>query len=162
MAATSASFKHQMQQIARRWPEDPFRPNVQLKVFLASLAEHPNLTPAAVRNMRALEQDEFKKKVSICGHCTSGIERNALLVSPEHGNSEAAVILWLGGSMLQKGQRRLVCLRPTPLRLLVPCIDWPSVHAERIRAVGVQCSVRCLPSHLVGSCLTQLVADGYQ
>ena len=110
MAAASASFKHQMQQIARRWPEDPFRPNVQLKVFLASLAEHPNLTPAAVRNMRALEQDEFKKKVSTCGHYTSGIKRNALLVSPEHGNSEIAVNFWLRGSVLQKGRRRLVCL----------------------------------------------------
>ncbi|TBU45671.1 hypothetical protein BD309DRAFT_1017669 [Dichomitus squalens] len=62
MAAAPASLKHQLQKIAGRWAEDPFRPNVQLKTFLASLAEHPNLTPAAVRATRALEEGEFKKK----------------------------------------------------------------------------------------------------
>lgn len=66
MAAAPASLKHQMQKIAGRWTEDPFRPNVQLKTFLTSLADHPNLTPMAVRAARALENNEFKKTVSIC------------------------------------------------------------------------------------------------
>ena len=69
MSAASSALKQQMQRIAAKWPEDPFRPNMQLKTFLGSLAEHPNLTPAAVRTARALERDEFKSKVRASCPC---------------------------------------------------------------------------------------------
>lgn len=64
-ASATASLKLQLQKIAANWPGDPFRPNVQLKTFLTSLAEHPNLTPAAVRAARALQNNEYKTKVSV-------------------------------------------------------------------------------------------------
>ncbi|CDO70396.1 hypothetical protein BN946_scf184999.g36 [Trametes cinnabarina] len=51
-----------MQRIAANWPADPFRPTVQLKTFMESLAEHPNLTPAAVRASEAIQNDVFKQK----------------------------------------------------------------------------------------------------
>ena len=63
-AATSAS-RQQLRKIAARWPADPFRPNVQLKTLLTSLAEHPYLTSSAVRATQALQRDEFKHKVCI-------------------------------------------------------------------------------------------------
>ncbi|KAI0830149.1 hypothetical protein BC628DRAFT_1313326 [Trametes gibbosa] len=62
MSAAVTPLKQQMQRIAAKWPGDPFRPNVQLKTLLTSLAEHPNLTPAAVRTARALKNGEFKAK----------------------------------------------------------------------------------------------------
>ncbi|KAI0744745.1 hypothetical protein C8Q76DRAFT_10888 [Earliella scabrosa] len=62
MSAAGASLRQQLQKIAAQWPGDPFRPNVQLKTFLASLADHPNLTPEAVRATRALQNDELMKK----------------------------------------------------------------------------------------------------
>ena len=65
MSAAGASLRQQLQKIAAQWPGDPFRPNVQLKTFLASLADHPNLTPEAVRATRALQNDELMKKVSL-------------------------------------------------------------------------------------------------
>ncbi|KAI0656296.1 hypothetical protein C8Q70DRAFT_1013671 [Cubamyces menziesii] len=65
MSAASSALRQQMQRIAAKWPEDPFRPNMQLKTFLGSLAEHPNLTPASVRTARALERDEFKSKYAL-------------------------------------------------------------------------------------------------
>jgi hypothetical protein len=49
--------------IADAWPADPFRPNMQLKSFLQSLAEHPHLSPAAVDAARALESNAAMLKV---------------------------------------------------------------------------------------------------
>jgi hypothetical protein len=51
--------------IADAWPADPFRPNMQLKSFLQSLAEHPNLSPAAVDAARALEGNAAMLKVRV-------------------------------------------------------------------------------------------------
>ncbi|KAI8972567.1 hypothetical protein BD414DRAFT_425702 [Trametes punicea] len=65
MSATATTLKQQMQRIAASWPGDPFRPNVQLKTFMESLAEHPNLTPAAVRASQALQNDVFKNKYAL-------------------------------------------------------------------------------------------------
>ena len=42
---------------------DPFRPNVQLKTFLHSLASHPNLTPGAVQAAQGLLHNSSQKKV---------------------------------------------------------------------------------------------------
>lgn len=64
MSAAGSVLKQQLHKIAAEWPGDPFRPNIQLKTFFAHLAEHPNLTPAAVRAARALHEDEYIKKVS--------------------------------------------------------------------------------------------------
>ncbi len=49
--------------IAHTWIVDPFRPNIQLKMFLESLATHPRLTPQAVTSARALRDNEMAKKV---------------------------------------------------------------------------------------------------
>ncbi|KAI0717746.1 hypothetical protein C8T65DRAFT_640680 [Cerioporus squamosus] len=65
MSAAVPALKQQLHKIAAEWPGDPFRPNIQLKTFFAYLAEHPNLTPTAVRYTRALHEDEFKKKYAL-------------------------------------------------------------------------------------------------
>ena len=49
--------------IAQTWPTDPFRPNMQLKTFFDSLAEHPKLTSNAVLATQALKDDVLKEKV---------------------------------------------------------------------------------------------------
>jgi len=54
-----------LRRIAATWPIDPFRPNLQLKNFLEALADHPNLTPQAVRAARALQDNEFQKKYAL-------------------------------------------------------------------------------------------------
>lgn len=61
--APSTKLAPQLHRIAAQWPVDPFRPHLQLKRFLDSLADHPELTPQAVRAARALESNEFQKKV---------------------------------------------------------------------------------------------------
>lgn len=61
--ASTIKLAPQLHRIAAQWPADPFRPHLQLKTFLDSLAEHPQLTPQAVRAARALENNEFQKKV---------------------------------------------------------------------------------------------------
>ncbi|KAI0779119.1 hypothetical protein BC629DRAFT_1289873 [Irpex lacteus] len=58
----TVKLSQQLQTIAKRWPVDPFRPHLQLGAFLNSLAEHPQLTPQAVRAARALEENEFQRK----------------------------------------------------------------------------------------------------
>ncbi|KAH9856370.1 hypothetical protein C2E23DRAFT_882441 [Lenzites betulinus] len=65
MSTAVTPLKQQMQRVAAKWPGDPFRPNVQLKTFLTSLAEHPNLTPSAIRATRALMNGEFKAKYAL-------------------------------------------------------------------------------------------------
>ena len=54
----------QLRTIAQTWPMDPFRPNMQLQTFFISLADHPKLTPAAVRAVQALRRNEVTQKVS--------------------------------------------------------------------------------------------------
>ncbi|KAN0080081.1 hypothetical protein V8E55_009647 [Tylopilus felleus] len=49
-----SKYAHKLKAIAAAWPADPFRPNMQLKHLLASLATHPRLTPDAVRSARVL------------------------------------------------------------------------------------------------------------
>lgn len=65
MAASVSIARQQLQKIAAKWPGDPFRPEVQLKTFLTSLADHPRLSPEIVSAARALQNDEFKHKVSL-------------------------------------------------------------------------------------------------
>ncbi|KAF7759787.1 hypothetical protein Agabi119p4_11482 [Agaricus bisporus var. burnettii] len=48
--------------IARSWVIDPFRPNLQLKTFLESLAAHPRLTTQAVSAARSLRDNDITKK----------------------------------------------------------------------------------------------------
>ncbi|KAI0651304.1 hypothetical protein C8Q79DRAFT_1004608 [Trametes meyenii] len=65
MSAAVTPLRQQMQRTVAKWPGDPFRPNVQLKTFLESLAEHPNLTPTAVRAAEALQGNEFQTKYAL-------------------------------------------------------------------------------------------------
>jgi hypothetical protein len=62
MASNAAK---QLRAIAERWPGDPLRPNIQLKTFTSSLADHPKLTENAVRNMENLQNNVLKKKVRV-------------------------------------------------------------------------------------------------
>ncbi|KZW01180.1 hypothetical protein EXIGLDRAFT_603241 [Exidia glandulosa HHB12029] len=51
-----------MRALADAWPADPFHPNLQLRVFLKSLATHPDLTHDHVRIMRALKGNTLIKR----------------------------------------------------------------------------------------------------
>ncbi|KAI0346530.1 hypothetical protein BDW22DRAFT_1405334 [Trametopsis cervina] len=62
---TSVKLSQQLHTIAQRWPTDPFRPHLQLGAFLKSLADHPQLTPQAVKAARALEENEFQRKYAL-------------------------------------------------------------------------------------------------
>lgn len=57
-----------LRSIAATWPVDPFRPNLQLKNFLTSLADHPNLTPEAVRAAHTLQDSQLQKKYPLSDH----------------------------------------------------------------------------------------------
>ncbi|KAI4520225.1 hypothetical protein FB107DRAFT_289564 [Schizophyllum commune] len=51
--------------IANKWVQDPFRPHLQLSFFLRSLATHPRLTPEAVNAARALQENVAYKKYKL-------------------------------------------------------------------------------------------------
>ena len=61
--ATTTKLSQQLHRTASHWPVDPFRPHLQLGDFLKALADHPQLTPHAVRAARALQDNEFHRKV---------------------------------------------------------------------------------------------------
>lgn len=67
MTATT-KLSQQLHRVAAQWPADPFRPNLQLKNFLTALADHPQLTPQAIRASRALLNNEIQKKASFTFH----------------------------------------------------------------------------------------------
>ncbi|KAH8823838.1 hypothetical protein DL96DRAFT_1670722 [Flagelloscypha sp. PMI_526] len=48
--------------ISQKWPQDPFRPHLQINTFLASLATHPKLTPNAVKATQTLLNGDISKK----------------------------------------------------------------------------------------------------
>ena len=58
-SALSKAFKR----IASSWPADPVYPNMQLRNFFLSLADHPNLTSDAVKAAQALRNNELMHKV---------------------------------------------------------------------------------------------------
>ncbi|EPS94602.1 hypothetical protein FOMPIDRAFT_1054949 [Fomitopsis schrenkii] len=60
--ATLNQARQQLQRVAAKWPTDPFRPNLQLRVFLESLAKHPNLTLQAAAAAGALQEGQFHRK----------------------------------------------------------------------------------------------------
>jgi len=64
MAAALGNKKmaQKLSNIAHSWIVDPFRPNLQLKTFLESLAAHPRLTPRAVTAARALQDNRMANK----------------------------------------------------------------------------------------------------
>ena len=59
----ASKYAQKLKAIVAAWPTDPFRPNMQLKDFLQSLAAHPRLTPEAVRSARALLENGVQHKV---------------------------------------------------------------------------------------------------
>jgi hypothetical protein len=59
------AFRQELKRLAQSWPKDPFRPNMQLPVFLDSLVDHPKLTPQAVKFVKDLKDDVLKNKVSL-------------------------------------------------------------------------------------------------
>lgn len=60
----ASKYAPKLKAIAAAWPSDPFRPNMQLKTFLESLATHPRLTPNAVHSARVLLDNGVQHKVS--------------------------------------------------------------------------------------------------
>jgi hypothetical protein len=65
--STTNQLRHAQQRlrrIAAEWPADPLRPKIQLKTFLAALAEHPALSPRAVAATNALHQNQVSSHVS--------------------------------------------------------------------------------------------------
>ena len=52
-----------LKRIASSWPADPVHPNMQLRNFFLSLADHPNLTAEAVKATQALRNNELMYKV---------------------------------------------------------------------------------------------------
>jgi hypothetical protein len=56
--------QQRLRHIATEWPADPLRPKIQLKTFLAALAEHPALTPTSVAAANALHQNRVSSHVS--------------------------------------------------------------------------------------------------
>ena len=61
--STSTKLAQQLRRISAEWPNDPLRPNIQLKTFLNSLADYPKLTPAAVTAAQVLQENRISKKV---------------------------------------------------------------------------------------------------
>ena len=68
---SSSSMNHhlrhaqqRLRRIAAEWPADPLRPNLQLKTFLAALADHPALSARAVAATRALHKNRISDRVS--------------------------------------------------------------------------------------------------
>lgn len=65
--STTNQLRHAQQRlrsIAAEWPADPLRPKIQLKTFLAALAEHPALSPRAAAATNALHQNRVSSHVS--------------------------------------------------------------------------------------------------
>lgn len=65
--STNHHLRHAQQglrRIAAEWPADPLRPNLQLKTFLATLADHPALSARAVAATRALHKNHVSDRVS--------------------------------------------------------------------------------------------------
>src|SRR5579863_1107600 len=63
----SHHLRHAQQRLCRiaaEWPADPLRPNLQLKTFLAALADHPGLSTRAVAATRALHKNLGSDRVS--------------------------------------------------------------------------------------------------
>ncbi|KAI9512145.1 hypothetical protein F5148DRAFT_1280060 [Russula earlei] len=52
-----------LRHIAAEWPVDPLRPNLQLKTFLASLADHPALSARAAAATSAIHQNRVSGRV---------------------------------------------------------------------------------------------------
>lgn len=61
--ALNLKLAQNLRRLATQWPSDPLRPNLQLKTFLVSLADHPNLTAPAVSAVRALQNNTLSNKV---------------------------------------------------------------------------------------------------
>jgi len=59
-----ARAQQRLRHIAVEWPADPLRPNLQLKTFLAALADHPALSARAVAATNALHQNRVTSRVS--------------------------------------------------------------------------------------------------
>jgi hypothetical protein len=87
------SLSRRLATIAKAWPEDPFRPNMQLKPFLKSLAMHPKLTPKAVAATEALKNDILKNKVSVPRYTTSLLEVSLVFQVPSQTYNNTASFL---------------------------------------------------------------------
>ncbi|KII84110.1 hypothetical protein PLICRDRAFT_95471 [Plicaturopsis crispa FD-325 SS-3] len=62
---SASALRQRLSKTASSWPVDPFRPHLQLKNFLESLASHPNLTPRAVEASEVLSRNAIQQKYSL-------------------------------------------------------------------------------------------------
>jgi hypothetical protein len=63
LVMSTAKLSQKLSTIATSWPIDPFRPTLQLRLFLQSLSTHPNLTPNAIEAANALKENLIMKEV---------------------------------------------------------------------------------------------------
>ena len=68
--------QHRLRNIAAEWPTDPLRPKIQVKTFLAALAEHPALSPRAVAATNALYQNQVSSNVSGLSSDSTAVNHN--------------------------------------------------------------------------------------
>lgn len=68
--------RQRLRHIAAEWPADPLRPKIQLKTFLAALADHPALSPRAVAATNALYQNQVSSHVSDFSSDSSAVNHN--------------------------------------------------------------------------------------
>ena len=71
--------QQRLRRIAAEWPADPLRPKIQLKTFLAALAEHPVLSPRAVAATNALHQNQVASHVSGLSSDSTALTHNVEL-----------------------------------------------------------------------------------
>ena len=77
--STTNQLRHAQQRLRRitaEWPADPLRPKIQLKTFLAALAEHPALSPRAVAATNALHQNQVSSHVSGLSSDSTAVNHN--------------------------------------------------------------------------------------
>lgn len=65
---SASALRQRLSKTASSWPVDPFRPHLQLKNFLESLASHPNLTPRAVEASEVLSRNAIQQKACFFFH----------------------------------------------------------------------------------------------
>ena len=62
--ASTTKLSQQLHRPAAHWPGDPFRPHLQLGTFLKALADHPQLTPHAVRAAVAFQWRSTRSRMA--------------------------------------------------------------------------------------------------
>ena len=126
--------------IASAWPHDPFHPNLQMSVFLKSLATHPNLKQEQVDIVKALHSGVIARRVSACRFvdilaCVKADLLVFVAVSAKRENAKAGVVpedvreAAVGNRDVSAGHRATV----------VEALLWGLVNAIRVESSARIC-----------------------